>query len=63
MRVPFWNPEQMGFYNDRVLPHLLNLAMRNKDLEAYRRRLVPAAAGRVLEIGPWQGFRLMPIST
>lgn len=48
----------MSFYNDRVLPHLLNLAMRNKDLEAYRRRLVPAAEGRVLEIGIGSGLNL-----
>ena len=48
----------MSFYNDRVLPHLLSLAMRNKDLEAYRRRLVPAAEGRVLEIGIGSGLNL-----
>ncbi len=48
----------MGFYNDRVLPHLLSLAMRNKDLQAYRRRLVPAAEGRVLEIGIGSGLNL-----
>ncbi len=41
MRAPRWNPERVGLYNDRVLPHLLNLAMRNKDLETYRRRLEP----------------------
>ena len=58
MRVPRWNPDQMGLYNDRVLPHLLNLAMRNKDLESYRRRLVPAAQGRVLEIGIGSGLNL-----
>jgi len=45
----------MSFYNDRVLPQLLSLAMRNKDLEAYRRRLVPAAQGRLLEIGIGSG--------
>jgi ubiquinone/menaquinone biosynthesis C-methylase UbiE len=48
----------MSFYNDRVLPRLLNLAMRNKDLQAYRRRLVPAAEGRVLEIGIGSGLNL-----
>lgn len=48
----------MSFYNDRVLPRLLNLAMRNKGLEAYRRRLVPAAEGRVLEIGIGSGLNL-----
>ncbi len=58
MRVPRWNPDRMGLYNNRVLPHLLNLAMRNKDLESYRRRLVPAAEGRVLEIGIGSGLNL-----
>ena len=48
----------MSFYNDHVLPRLLNLAMRNKDLEAYRRRLVPAVEGRVLEIGIGTGLNL-----
>ena len=48
----------MGFYGERVLPHLLNLAMRNQDLAAYRRRVVPAARGRVLEIGIGSGLNL-----
>jgi len=29
--------------------------MRNKDLETYRRRLVPTAEGRLLEIGIGSG--------
>jgi ubiquinone/menaquinone biosynthesis C-methylase UbiE len=48
----------MGFYAERVLPHLLNLAMRNRELAAYRRRVVPAARGRVLEIGIGPGLNL-----
>jgi ubiquinone/menaquinone biosynthesis C-methylase UbiE len=48
----------MGFYAERVLPHLLNLAMRSQDLAAYRRRVVPAARGRVLEIGIGSGLNL-----
>jgi ubiquinone/menaquinone biosynthesis C-methylase UbiE len=48
----------VSFYGDRVLPHLLNLAMRHKELAAYRQRVVPAARGRVLEIGIGSGLNL-----
>ena len=41
----------MGFYEDRVLPHLIHLSMRQRTFAAYRRRVVAAAEGRVLEIG------------
>lgn len=48
----------MSFYAEYVLPHLLNLAMRNRELTAYRRRVVPAAHGRVLEVGIGSGLNL-----
>src|SRR4051812_25976870 len=48
----------MSFYSERILPHLLNLAMRHRDLIAYRQRIVPAARGRVLEIGIGSGLNL-----
>jgi len=48
----------MSFYTDRVLPHLLNLAMRHRDLAPYRKRLVAASRGRVLEIGIGSGLNL-----
>lgn len=48
----------MGFYQRHILPHLITLAMSNKDLAAYRRRVVPAARGRVLEIGIGSGMNL-----
>jgi ubiquinone/menaquinone biosynthesis C-methylase UbiE len=48
----------MGFYAEHVLPHLLNLAMRNRELATYRRRVVPVARGRVLEIGIGSGLNL-----
>jgi ubiquinone/menaquinone biosynthesis C-methylase UbiE len=46
----------MGFYEDRILPHLLNLAMRNAEHEPYRRRVLSQADGRVLEIGIGSGL-------
>lgn len=48
----------MGFYQDRILPHLINLAMRQKNLAAYRGRVVPAAEGRILEVGIGSGLNL-----
>jgi ubiquinone/menaquinone biosynthesis C-methylase UbiE len=48
----------MRFYQDHIVPLLINLAMRNKNLAAYRSRVVPAAEGRVLEIGVGSGLNL-----
>ena len=48
----------MGFYEDRILPWLIDLAMRNARLGAYRSRVVPAASGRVLEVGIGSGLNL-----
>ena len=48
----------MGFYENRVLPHLLHLAMRQENLAAYRRRTIPSADGYVLEIGVGSGLNL-----
>ncbi|MBV9531450.1 MAG: class I SAM-dependent methyltransferase [Bradyrhizobium sp.] len=48
----------MGFYQDQILPILINLSMRQKNLTAYRGRVVPAAEGRVLEIGIGSGLNL-----
>ena len=48
----------MSFYNDHILPHVINLAMRNRELDPYRRRVVSQAHGRVLEIGIGSGLNL-----
>src|SRR5262245_23626761 len=48
----------MGFYNDRVVPQLVNLAMRNGQLAPHRERALAQAEGRVLEIGVGSGMNL-----
>lgn len=49
----------MGFYSDRILPRLIDLAMRNKQLRPYRERVIGAAEGRALEIGIGSGRNLL----
>jgi ubiquinone/menaquinone biosynthesis C-methylase UbiE len=52
-------------YQRLVVPYLVHFSMRQERLEPYRRRLVPAARGRVLEIGVGSGinFRFYPDGT
>lgn len=48
----------MGFYDRHILPRLLSAAMSTKPVSYQRRKVVPRAAGRVLEIGFGAGHNL-----
>lgn len=48
----------MGFYDKHILPPLLGLAMGTKPIRYQRRKVVPQAEGRVLEIGFGAGHNL-----
>ena len=48
----------MGIYEKYFLPKLLNALMKAPELEALRRKWVPAAEGRVLEVGIGSGLNL-----
>ena len=48
----------MDFYQRWIVPRLINLAMRNRSLDAYRQRTIGAASGLVLEIGVGSGQNL-----
>jgi len=45
----------VSIYQDRVLPYLIHVSMRQGNLATYRQRLLSAADGRILEIGVGSG--------
>ena len=48
----------MSFYNDRILPHLINLACSTRPTRKQREKIVHRAYGDVLEIGFGGGLNL-----
>jgi SAM-dependent methyltransferase len=46
----------VNFYDRWILPPILDLAMRQNQLQKYRREVVAAAHGRVLEVGIGSGL-------
>ena len=48
----------MGFYDDKILPHLINKACSMGNVMKLRKQLIPRARGIVLEIGMGSGTNL-----
>lgn len=48
----------MGWYDKRILPHLINLSCGTKPIRKQRQKIVPGASGDVLEIGFGSGLNL-----
>ncbi len=48
----------MGFYDDKILPHLVDLACGGTPTRKQREKIVPLASGDVLEIGFGSGRNL-----
>ncbi|MBV1920569.1 MAG: class I SAM-dependent methyltransferase [Pseudomonadales bacterium] len=48
----------MSFYDDNILPHVINLACGSKPILRQREKIVPQAEGRILEIGMGSGINI-----
>ena len=48
----------MGFYDERILPHMINFACGAKPVRKQREKVVPHAEGRILEVGIGSGLNI-----
>jgi ubiquinone/menaquinone biosynthesis C-methylase UbiE len=48
----------MSFYEERILPHLINKACSTRPNQKQREKIVPLAEGRILEIGFGSGLNV-----
>ncbi|HHI81479.1 MAG TPA: class I SAM-dependent methyltransferase [Planctomycetes bacterium] len=48
----------MGIYGEHILPHLIHLVCGSKSFGRQRKKVVPQARGRVLEVGMGSGHNL-----
>ena len=46
----------MSIYQEKVLPHLVNLVCSSKSASRQRKKVVPYAEGEVLEVGAGSGL-------
>jgi len=48
----------MGFYENKILPHVINLTCGLKPIRIQRQKIVPSAAGTILEVGMGSGLNM-----
>lgn len=48
----------MGFYENRILPHLIDMGCGGPPIAKQREKVVPLAEGRILEVGMGSGLNL-----